>query len=394
VIELQPATASRLEGHRVRIDVHDDDTLCLHGVPTNDRFFNKPRTNVLLKRAQAGMPFMIAVDADLEYLGADRTLAHAFAGAHKQQGWRVLLLASAALADCDRALDQALTALGADGRDPAWAPPSVGERGERGERARLLPLLGTDLTATVQNGLGEHTVGREDEIEEVTAGLLRATPCLPLITGPSGAGKTNLLHGLAQRLAVARPGARLYQVRLGSALAGTMFGCERERILQALLDEAAGLPEVFLAVEDFELILAGMSHGGLLTAHGLESGAKLAGVTALAGVSRLNTPPLGRHLHVVELREADAWLTMRILVARRPGLEARHRVEIDKACLPVCLKLAGQLPGRFPAKAIALLDAAAAQASLGGASVTGVDNLYSVAAHVIRSACRRRRDAC
>jgi len=70
---LEAGLKARLKQLKVRIDNHpDEDTLLLHDVPADARRFSKPRTSVLVKRPRAGLPFLVCVDEDLEYVGPDR----------------------------------------------------------------------------------------------------------------------------------------------------------------------------------------------------------------------------------------------------------------------------------------------------------------------------------
>jgi hypothetical protein len=46
----------------------------------------------MVKRPQRGMPYVLCVDEDLEFRGSDPQLLRAFAGAVRQEGWRILLL--------------------------------------------------------------------------------------------------------------------------------------------------------------------------------------------------------------------------------------------------------------------------------------------------------------
>ena len=69
---LEAGLKARLKQLKVRIDNPDEDTLLLHDVPADARRFSKPRTSVLVKRPRAGLPFLVCVDEDLEYVGPDR----------------------------------------------------------------------------------------------------------------------------------------------------------------------------------------------------------------------------------------------------------------------------------------------------------------------------------
>ena len=81
MVGLEPGLKAQLNHFKVRIDSPDEDTLLLRNVPADGRCFSKARTSVLVKRPRAGLPFLVCVDEDLEYMGSDRELARAFAAA-------------------------------------------------------------------------------------------------------------------------------------------------------------------------------------------------------------------------------------------------------------------------------------------------------------------------
>ena len=94
MVGLEPGLKAQLNHFKVRIDSPDEDTLLLRNVPADERCFNKARTSVLVKRPRAGLPFLVCVDEDLEYVGSDRELARAFSAGDRQQGWLVVTAGS------------------------------------------------------------------------------------------------------------------------------------------------------------------------------------------------------------------------------------------------------------------------------------------------------------
>src|ERR1700722_15251296 len=81
-----------LRSHNVGIDVPDTNTVVLRRVPVRADAFNKPRTNLLVKRPAMGMPFLALVDESLAYVGPESAIKSAFACIASQQGWRPLVL--------------------------------------------------------------------------------------------------------------------------------------------------------------------------------------------------------------------------------------------------------------------------------------------------------------
>src|ERR1017187_1891069 len=128
---LEPGLKARLRQLKVRLDNPDEDTFLLRNVPADARCFSKPRTSVLVKRPRAGLPFLVCVDEDLDYVGPDRDLARAFAAADCQQGWRIVSAEAVLPPRAEAAVQQALAMLGCGERvagraKPQSQPPGAG----------------------------------------------------------------------------------------------------------------------------------------------------------------------------------------------------------------------------------------------------------------------------
>ena len=136
MLELGRALSQELTAARVRVEVPDRDTVLLRNVPTEGagRLFNKPQTNLLVRRAREGLPFLVCVDEDLAYLGEDPALARVFAAGPARQGWRALCLGRGARCDFEAAVRQGLGVLGFGARQPAL--PARQPRCRRGSARR------------------------------------------------------------------------------------------------------------------------------------------------------------------------------------------------------------------------------------------------------------------
>ena len=360
----------RLKQLRVHVDMPDDDTVLLRNVPANDRFFNKPRTNLLIKRPHKGMPYLICVDEDLDYTGSDSALARAFIAGHKQQGWRVLTVGSDRSAGLQRVVEEALGAVGFDGRDPELKPvPHAVEPNTI--KGKLLANFAVELSVDVNP---EQTIGREERIEEVVSSLLQWQVQLPLIVGESGVGKTNLVHAVAVRLKRFRPDHQVLSVEMSALMAGTLFDSERESLLIALLKEVADEPNRIVVMEHLEMALIGVPRGHLLLAQTLDKGARIVGTTLPDHLSRFDVAPLRRRLRACELEELKIVETTEILRAVRDQIAEHHGISIGDSFLEVAVEASMGLDGHLPAKAISLVDVAAARAAMCGERE--LDNFY------------------
>ncbi len=360
---LPESLISELRSHNVRIDVPDVDTLVLRRVPVRIDAFNKPLTNLLVKRPAPGMPFLALVDENLAYVGADPAIKTAFTCATGQQGWRPLVLDAPADRDLNLVLQDALRILGfgssaSSSSEPQESPPG------------LLARFGRPVSVCADTPA---TLGRDDEIAELAACLRRREPCMPLIVGDPGSGKTNLLYGLARRLAEQPAAGRLIEINLLDMFSVTTEA-GRMRCFTELLAELAEARAIAV-IEHAELVTGYVSWGHLLLSRALGKGVRLIGTLLPEACEAFNCPALARRVQVIELDELPRGTVTQIVLAAR----AAYPVEIHEAAALACVKAARDLPGHFPGKALSLLDAAASFAAANGAQVVAADDVYSAA---------------
>src|SRR5947207_15271230 len=101
-----------------------------------------------------------------------------------------------------------------------------------------------NLTAEARDGRLEPVRCRADEIARVIDILLRHGKNNPALVGPSGVGKTAIVEGLAQRLAVGEVPLSLRDTRVlaldhVSLLAGTTYRGQYEERIRALVEETS-----------------------------------------------------------------------------------------------------------------------------------------------------------
>jgi ATP-dependent Clp protease ATP-binding subunit ClpA len=282
--------------------------------------------------------------------------------------------------DSESALEAGLTALGFRGGEPRYDTP---QQSPQQSKSRLLQQSAVDLTEEARSNRAVPTIGRDDEVERLASCVLCwGQTRLGLIVGESGTGKTNLLCGLARLLAGQRRDIALLRVDVAEILAGTFLEAERETIILELLREALAVPNAVLALERLDCALTREGAVGNLISQALDDGLRLVGTALPGALRRFRRPPLGRRIQVVKMQEPTAKHAGRILAALKDQIAAHHRVQIDDALLAVAIRLAHGLPGRLPAKAIALLDQAASSAALLKSPVVSPDDLFAAARHL------------
>lgn len=219
--------------------------------------------------------------------------------------------------------------------------------------------------------------GREHEIERLMQILCRRTKNNPVLIGEPGVGKTAIVEGLAKKIIDGQvPSAlsekRIFELDLGSLVAGTMYRGEFESRLRELMDELAEHPEVILFVDELHTIMGAGSSSGSLDAANMLKPALARGLVRMIGAT---TPAefkrsietdgaLERRFETVNVREPDLVMTQEIISGILPTYEKFHAVKFAPEAIEEALKLSERYltQKHFPDKAIDLIDEAGAAA--------------------------------
>ena len=258
-------------------------------VPIRVDLFNKPLTNLLLKRPAPGMPYLALVDESLAYVGGDPGVKTVFALTAGRQGWRALSLDCPADRDAGHVLQDALRILGFERQKHTPLPEAP---------AGLLARFGRPMR---DHAGVRPTLGRENQIAEIVAALRRREPVMPVIVGPAGSGKTNLLYGVARGLADRPGGGDVVEINLLELFSVTPDS-GRMRCMVELFGEMAEAHAV-AAIEHVELLVGLAELGSLVLSRALDEGARIIGTALPDAVERLNCRQLARRVQVVELAE-------------------------------------------------------------------------------------------
>ena len=202
-----------------------------------------------------------------------------------------------------------------------------------------LQALGRDLTELAKKGCLDPVVGRDREIEQALRVLCRRSKSNPLLLGEPGVGKTALAEGLAMALAAedsppSLAGRRIFELQLGSLLAGTQFRGDLEQRLKSLL-EVVKKNRTILFIDEIHLLVqagrgGGMDAGNLLKPVLSRGDVSCIGATTACEAKEMFKldPAMERRFQPVLVEEPSPELVKLMLMAMRHKLEAHHRLRI------------------------------------------------------------------
>ena len=256
-----------------------------------------------------------------------------------------------------------------------------------------LTSLGRNLCELADAGRLDPLVGRDREIEEVLDVLGKRRTNNPVLVGEPGVGKTAIVEGLAQRIAMLPPEAgalaqrTIVEIDMASLLAGTSLrGAFSERLngLKEEVRRADGRVVVFID-ELHTLIGAGATGDGPQDAANELKAALARGEFPCIGATTHDEfrkhiqgdPALERRFTAVVVREPTAEECAGILVGAAPRYERHHGVRYEPAALEAAAFLSARhvRDRALPDKAFSVIDLAGSRCRREGRDVVTRDDV-------------------
>jgi ATP-dependent Clp protease ATP-binding subunit ClpA len=219
-------------------------------------------------------------------------------------------------------------------------------------------------------------IGREAELDRTIQVLCRKDKNNPLHIGEPGVGKTSIVYGLAQRIQDGNvpetlQGAKIYQLDMGSLIAGTQYRGDFEKRLKTVMKGIAAEQGSILYIDEIHNIVgAGQIGEGSMDASNLlkpylEGGkVRFIGATTYEEYNRyiMRNKGLMRRFQQVPIEEPSIEETLKIVQMLKEGYEQFHQVEYDDDALELAVKgSARHITDRYlPDKAIDIIDEAGA----------------------------------
>lgn len=239
-----------------------------------------------------------------------------------------------------------------------------------------LKKYGRNLVEAVKDGVIDPVIGRDEEIRRVIEILSRKTKNNPVLIGEPGVGKTAIVEGLAWRIMrgdvpLSLQNKQLFELDMGSLIAGAKYRGEFEERLKAVLNEVkAAEGEIIMFIDELHnLIGAGKSEGSMDAANILKP--MLArGELHCIGATTFNEyrqyiekdKALERRFQRIQVEEPTIEDTISILRGLKDRYESYHGVQIKDNAIVAAAQLSHRyITDRFlPDKAIDLIDEACA----------------------------------
>lgn len=251
------------------------------------------------------------------------------------------------------------------------------EGGEAGDTvANPLEKFATNLNIRAELGKIDPLIGREEEVDRCVQILCRRKKNNPLLVGEAGVGKTAIAEGLAKLIVEKRVpdllmNSVVYELDLGSLLAGTKYRGDFEKRLKSLLNELQKKPETILFIDEIHTIIgAGAASGGVMDVANLIKPLLASGELRCIGSTTYQEyrtifekdRALSRRFQKVDVLEPTVEETIKILKGLQTQLEDYHGVKFSTSALKAAAELSDRyLTERFlPDKAIDVVDEAGA----------------------------------
>lgn len=251
-----------------------------------------------------------------------------------------------------------------------------GQKSERKENRSFLSEFSRDITQSFRDGKADIIVGREKEINRLVQILSRRTKNNPVLVGEPGIGKTAIVEGLAQAIALKKVPSGLLKKRilsldLAALIAGTKFRGEFEERMKKMMNEVREDRNIILFIDELHTIIGAGGPEGTMDASNMlkpalsRSEIQIIGATTTKEYSRYieKDSALERRFQMVKVEEPTDEDSILILEGIKKQYEDFHGVVYEDDVIPSIVKLSRRyIPERFlPDKAIDILDEAGAQ---------------------------------
>ena len=225
-------------------------------------------------------------------------------------------------------------------------------------------------------------IGRECELDRTIQVLCRKDKNNPLHIGEPGVGKTALVYGVARRIEEGKvpdrlKGCNIYQLDMGTLLAGTRFRGDMEQRLKQIMEGVTSEAHCIIYLDEIHNIVGagkgaegGSDVSDLLKPYLDDDRIRVIGATTYTEYNKNFTRSVGmiRRFQTIDVEEPSIDEAIHILKSLKPIYEKYHHVKYDDAAIEYAVTSSAKfITDRFlPDKAIDIIDEAGAQAEMEG----------------------------
>jgi len=242
--------------------------------------------------------------------------------------------------------------------------------GKAGGAASSLHKYCIDRIALAREGKTDPIIGRDKEARMIMEILCRRTKPNVIITGDAGVGKTALVDGFAQDIIAGNvpdllKNVQLFELDLGSLIAGASYKGEIEDRLKNILKEIKQFDKAVLFIDEIHTLLdnkgpIGGGVGNLLKPELARGEITVIGATTIDEYRKIIEPEqaFSRRFEVLQVNEPNEASAIKMLEKLTQKYEEHHQLKIQAETIPECVRLAKRYmkDRRLPDSAFDLLD--------------------------------------
>jgi ATP-dependent Clp protease ATP-binding subunit ClpB len=247
---------------------------------------------------------------------------------------------------------------------------AAGAAGKTGAGTAALHKYCIDRIALARDGKTDPIIGRDKEARQIMEILCRRTKPNVIITGDAGVGKTALVDGFAQDIIADNvpallKGVQLFELDLGSLIAGASYKGEIEDRLKNILKEIKQFDKAVLFIDEIHTLLdskgpIGGGVGNLLKPELARGEITVIGATTIDEYRKIIEPEqaFSRRFEVLQVNEPNEASAIKMLQKLTEKYEEHHQLKIHAEAIPECVRLAKRYmkDRRLPDSAFDLLD--------------------------------------
>jgi ATP-dependent Clp protease ATP-binding subunit ClpA len=277
------------------------------------------------------------------------------------------------------------------------------EDGEK-KKSDALEAYCINLNRKAQEGRIDPLIGRDAELQRTIQVLCRRQKNNPLFVGDPGVGKTAIAEGLARKIVHGEvpdvlKKATIFQLDMGTLLAGTRYRGDFEERLKAVVKEIEKYPGAIMFIDEIHTVIgAGATSGGAMDASNLLKPALQSGQLRCIGSTTYKEyrqhfekdRALVRRFQKIDVAEPSVPDAIKILQGLKPYFEDFHGVKYTNEAIRSAVELSSRYihDRKLPDKAIDVIDESGASQMLLPASrrrrVIGVKEVEATVATMAR----------